>query len=113
MKCIDCNKNGCAKRVIDQETRICPECTAKRSQLEENVAEFNENDLLSDIKFTDFKSWLMRELHVVKDEIEKSIKPLNDDIKKLKKELTTTCEKLNTSEGIVIELKGTLKSLYD
>ena len=117
MKCSDCKKD-CTKRVLDANTKLCPECLQKHNQLNANVVEFGDDDSLGDIKFTDFKSWLTRELHVfyknvVQEEVDKRIKPLNDELTKLRKELTKTRESLNTSENAVTVLKDNVKTIKE
>ena len=117
-KCSICNKRECAKRVIDNDTNICQECSTHDEE-NANAVDFGDDDsLVGDIKFPQFKLWLTSQLNsflrgIAKEEVEKIVKPLNDEMKKLKKDLDTTRESLKIAESKVNELEACVKTLND
>ena len=68
-KCTQCDKKKTQTRTIDQQSKICNECTEKNATEENPPPQINLDLMLSELSVRDFSTWFKHEIKREMDDI--------------------------------------------
>ena len=95
-KCITCKRNATQKRLLD-DNNVCSDC---KVPVVIPVTQIDESKCMSEITFSEFKSWISSELYgIVLPIIAKELEPKFKVIETLQKENKDLTQKLNDTKS--------------
>ena len=102
MHCTQCGKKNTKNRTIDPVTKVCSEC---QSEPIAATAQIDEEETMSNIKFSEFKVWMKAELNPISEDI-KSLKESVKEIEKQKRQIELLKTRVEEHEETIDALKN-------
>ena len=102
MYCVKCGKKNTKNRTIDPVRKECNDCQTGAA---EAVPEIDEEATMGNIKFSDFKGWMIAELDPIREDV-KSLKESIKQIEEQKRQIDLLKQRVDDQEDTIEALKN-------